>query len=315
MRALEPRRRKDSMRRFCFVCAAMAIVTLVSCEDDATNTGGPELVTVAGVVRNIDNGEKARGVRVHLLDKPEYRDEVATGTDGAFELKVPKGSTLWLVTDDFNASTDTLFTMINGDIPPVVANADVLDWPIHACPESRSQSSGSLGVYDTYLANQDAANGDIFVPLDVADASGIAVFPFWGCEGGAQVPSGYAFSVSSNETAFPVAYLDRTCLANGWDVNCSSPWMYPPSRTVTDDVVGLALSFGAPGFTGKSVTFTFDDTLSTRNLQWPPIKIPVRPGALSLAWPVWIDGNTNHSFKEFGEACGLFSAGPLLREK
>ena len=290
------------MRSLRCAIVLMAVLVVASCGDDqATNTDTP-MVTIAGVVRNIDTAELAHGVRVHLLDT-QYADDVPTGTDGAFELNVPKGSTLWLVTDDFSASTDTLYPMINGDIPPVVANDDIFDMPIHACPESVGQPSGSLAVYDAYLANQDAANGDIFVPLGVSDASGIAVFPFWGCEGGAQVLSGNTFGVSSNQPAFPVAYVDATCiLVNGWDPTCN-PIMHPSTRLVTDDVAGLAVSFGAPGFTDKSVTFTFDDTLSTRNLQWPPIIIPVRPGALSLAWPVWIDGNTNVSFKEFFEAC------------
>ncbi len=128
------------------------------------------------VVRNIDTAELAHGVRVHLLDT-QYADDVPTGTDGAFELNVPKGSTLWLVTDDFSASTDTLYPMINGDIPPVVANDDIFDMPIHACPERVGQPSSSLAVYDAYLANQDAANGDIFVPLGVSDASRHRGFP------------------------------------------------------------------------------------------------------------------------------------------
>ena len=284
--------------------AAFAVLVCVACEDDSTNSGGSvELVTVAGIVRNIETVQPATGVRVRLLGT-QYADEVATGTDGAFELKVPKGSKLWLVTDDFNASQDLWFPMINVDVPTLIATGDMLDRPIHACP----QQGGLLGGFDNYLEIHDDANGDIFEATSVAEAGGIVMLSFWGCEGGELVPDGYTFSVST-EPGCPVGYWDPSC----GDPSCSI--LYPPTRTVTDDVGGFAYGACAPDFTRESVTYTFVDTLSDRNLTWPSAEIPVKRGAVSWVWALWIDGNTRVSFKEFLEVCPPTSAAVMLGKK
>ena len=294
------------LRILLFVALSLAVLASVSCEDETTNSG-VELVTVAGIVRNADTGVPIAGVRTRLVGT-KYQDEVPTGTDGAFELEVPKGSTLWLVTDDFNASQDLLFPMINGDIPPVVANDDVLDLAIHACPNTIGDGWGSIAVIDNYLKTQDDANGDIFEATGAVEAGGIVCIFFSGCEGGQVVPDGYTFSVTSSEPACPVSYFNSACIAaNGWVTTCDSI-MYPPTQSVTGGKDGMALIVCAPDFRGGSVICSFDDTTSTRNLSWPTTKIPVQHGGLTLVWPAWIDGRTGVTFGEFGRACGWFTA-------
>ena len=111
------------MARAMIVLVLIALL-LPACEDDSTSGGPVELVTIAGVVRNVDDASAAVGVRVRQWGTT-YADDVATGTDGAFELKVPRGTKLTLYTDDFNSTTDVWFPLINVDIVPIVANDDV----------------------------------------------------------------------------------------------------------------------------------------------------------------------------------------------
>ncbi len=277
-----------------------------ACDDTSTNEPGQrDLVTVAGIVRNVDTFEPAPGVRVRLLDS-SYADAVATGTDGAYELKVPRNSKLILVTDDFDTNVDEWYPVINVDFPPVTADRDMLDWPIHSCPQSIGQPIGSLAVYENYLKDQDDANGDIFPAKSMNEAAGTLFVGFWLCENGGVRDSGYSFGVKSDSNDFPFAFQNTCVLRCGWDVTCN-PVMHPSTATACDDSVGNAISFGAPSFSGTTVTVTLCDTLSTRNLEWTrDVQLPVRKGALTLAFPCAIDGVTDKSFKEFADACNLF---------
>ncbi len=277
-----------------------------ACDDTSTNEPGQgDLVTVAGIVRNIDTLQPAPGVRVRLLDS-SYSDEVATGTDGAYELKVPRNSKLILVTDDFDTNVDEWYPIINADFPPVAADRDMLDWPIHSCPQTIGKPDGSLSALDNYLKNQDDANGDIFPANSLAECSGVLFLSIWICENGTIPADGYAIRVKTDTDAFPVAYPNTCVLTHGWCITCD-PVMHSPDYTACDDSLGQALSFGAPSFSGNMVAVTLEDTLSSRNLQWTlNTQLPVRKGTITITFPCVIDGVADKSFKEFADACNLF---------
>ena len=110
--------------RVLFALLGFVLLLTNSCSDDNTGVNGGGMVTIAGVVRSIDDGSLAEGVLIRQLDT-DYVDEVATGSDGKYELRVPKGTKLLLHADDDPASgQDKWFPFINVDIPSVVVNDD-----------------------------------------------------------------------------------------------------------------------------------------------------------------------------------------------
>ncbi|MFQ5610373.1 MAG: hypothetical protein ACE5F8_08920, partial [Woeseiaceae bacterium] len=106
------------------LCCATIVLTLACNEDKTAPCCVPEMVTIAGTLVNLETGLPAEGGRVWQLDTP-YGDDIATGTDGAFQLQVPKGTVLYLASDDFDTQNDAWFPLINAEIPPVVANSDI----------------------------------------------------------------------------------------------------------------------------------------------------------------------------------------------
>jgi hypothetical protein len=267
------------------------------------------MVTIAGVVMDIDKQVPAVGIRVSQLGT-SYSDAVATGTDGAFEIKVPKGTPLALRTDDFYAGrTNKWVPLINVDWPNVVANRDMLDELIHACPFTQCatspDTSGSVAIWDVYLQEGDQNNGDMFVPTSTAIASGTIVISIWTCDNG-QASDVPGFSVTSNVPEFPFCYINKDKLFFPDFALCSNglDFVFPPSQTSTDDW-GHAYSWGDPAYTGNSVKLTMTDTDPQRGLDWQsPFEVPVRPGEITLIQPSAIDSVPNRSLVDVLKCLG-----------
>jgi len=231
---------------------------------------------------------------------------VPTGTDGVFSLEVPKGSPLYLHTDDFDTSNDNWIPLINIDSPVVVANSDMLDFPIHCCPQTTCKSpadslfDGSVAIWDNYLQNGDQNNGDMFVPTSPNNSGGTIVMLMGDC------PNSDSVSVTTSAPEFPVGYMlaDKTFPSDDGSLSCGygPDYFYPSTRT-TSDPSGFAVSFGDPAFAGQTVTVTITDALSQpfRNFS-SPVEVPVRPGTLSLVWPLTVNGQPA-TFKEWGCEC------------
>jgi hypothetical protein len=270
-------------------------------DDDEDKVTGPTLVTVSGVVRSIDSAEPASGIKVTLLGT-SYADEVATGSDGKYSLKVPQGSVLYLHTDDFNPSTDDWFPLINAEGVPVVANADVPDFPIHSCPQTSCDDplsptrGGSVAMWDYHLQNFDDANGDRFVPTTSAGSGGIVVWLMGDCNNG----SDYSDSMAavSNDPDFPVAYA-----ADGFFGACPPTEVaYPASRTVSGPF-GVAFSFGNPSNADQTIAVEANDGSSAPyRMPRSPVSVPVRPGTITLAWFSTVNG-AEGTFKNYACAC------------
>ncbi len=274
----------------------------VGCDDDEIVGGDVTLVTVQGIVVNVDDATIAQGVLVSLLDT-EYTDAVMTGTDGAFSIDVPEGSELLLFTDDPpTAKADNWFPLINVEMPLVVANEDIEGLIIHACPATSGTAGGSVAIWDDYLANQDdQTNGDAFAATSSAASAGIVTALFWECDAIAGASPDERFlegiQVTASSTDFPMCYPlnSRTF---GVDLAVQSESICESADSETD-VNGWALSFGDPASTDDSIEITIVDTNVGRALSFEsPATIPVRPGTISLVWGIVVDGVLNVSVND-----------------
>jgi len=280
----------------------------ISCSDDDNDPVGPQLITISGKVRNVDTGEFAVGVRVSLYGNLSYADGAPTGTDGAYTIQVPAGSSVVLRTDDFDPATDAWFPLLNCDVPVInvdqLSEADRNAWPIHACPQTQAPQRGAVAIWDYYLANaDDQTNGDLFAATTSANSGGVLSIVHSGCDSGAQA-SYDSISVSSSSASLPIAYMKagwRQDPANGPDC------IHPSTRTVTDRN-GWAISFGDSNATDSTVVLTFSDMKPGRGLTWGPYECPVREGAISMVWALSIDGVTNKAFKETAICAGLITS-------
>ena len=274
------------MARAMIVLVLIALL-LPACEDDSTSGGPVELVTIAGVVRNVDDASTAVGVRVRQWGTT-YADDVATGTDGAFELKVPRGTKLTLYTDDFNSTTDVWFPLINVDIVPIVANDDVLDLPIHACPRLPPGDTGSLPIWDRYLLScDDTENGDLFEPTSSNEAGGVvAILTPNACDF-----AGYdSLTCDLGVPEAPMGYMSTIL---GW-TNQGTPYsttcnVFEPGSVTQTSVIGWAQSFLDETSSHSRLTLTVTDN-STRGLVFPSAEVPVAKGVISLLLVGVIDG-------------------------
>ncbi len=71
-----------SIARNTLFLLVLILASATGCSDSSTS---PDMVTLSGVVRNVDNGSFAEGVQIYLLDT-EYRDDVATGNTDTFDV-------------------------------------------------------------------------------------------------------------------------------------------------------------------------------------------------------------------------------------
>ncbi len=264
------------------VALLMTILVMWGCGNDDNNGSGPEnnMVTIAGKVRDLESGDLAPGVKVRLFGTG-YEDAVPTGSDGAYEIKVPRGVRLLLMTDDFNPADDRWIPLINVDVVPVYANGDMLDWPIHCCPWGSDPQRGSTSIWDNYLANcDDTENGDLFEPRSTAEATGIidAVF-IADCF----FTFADSISVTADDPAAPIGYHDCTAIdISGVPVATQCNVFRPASWTQTD-CSGAIVGFCDNSFSGSSVNLTIKDNSLMRKTEFPAtVNMPVAPGTISL---------------------------------
>ena len=296
-------------RKNAYVFLLVAIVGLFagSCGDDGT--GPTELVTIARIVRNVDNGTFAPGVRVRLYGT-SFSDEVATGSDGAYSLRVPLGSKLQLITDDFDSAIDTWFPTLNVDAVPVFANHDLLDWPIHAC--ANAAGGGSVAAWDNFLAHADDTSGNRFVPATSTQSGGIISIIFAEGVGGARIlPNLDSMVVASNSAAFPngFARLEKFFNATGPDPSLGPDILFPNSRTFTD-AAGAYFSFGDPANTSPVISLQVSDASGRVAPFSTPWEIPVAPGMISMVITGTMNGVMAGNLREFACWAHMFPCAP-----
>ncbi|MEE9268974.1 MAG: hypothetical protein V3V49_01825 [Candidatus Krumholzibacteria bacterium] len=302
-------------KRFPVTLGLVALVGITafstpSCRDDTTVLPcAATMVTIAGMVIGEDTGMPTSGIRVSLLGT-DFSNHVPTGTSGAYEFQVPKGSRLVLMTDDFDASQDDYVPLIHVDLPSVVANNNMLDVLTPILPWSRCgfDTSGIVALWDDYLQNGDQNNGEVFVPTSTAASAGAIAIFFYNCDNGRDGPVD-GMSYTTNTPEFPIGYMNADKVygpnwseyllcRNGPDI------FHPPSRTTTD-WAGMALSWGDPAFTRSTVEITITDTDAQRALAFQsPFEVPVRPGALTAVFVTAIDGLPNKTVKEWFTCMG-----------
>jgi hypothetical protein len=283
---------------------AVSVVSFlgIGCEDDPATTED-NMVTIAGTVRNVDGGSIAADVHVRQWGT-SHEDDVPTGTDGKFELEVPRGTKLALVTDDFNPAIDEWFPMINVDIVPIVANDDILDLPIHACPNIPPGPVGSLAIWERYLSDcDDTENGDLFQPTSIADAGGTVAILTLDC-----TFAGFdSISCDIGLAEAPIEYMNAAVFIPNPDGPAVSQCnIFHPESVNQMDAAGWAQGFFDTTLTASSVTITFTDNKASRGIQFPgPITVPIGKGVVSLML-VGIYDNKAVSFPTLAKECGFF---------
>lgn len=293
-------------RVFVLVVVYFFVVMLGGCDEENV-VPEVEMVTISGIVRSIETGMPAPGIKVSLFTDMTFADDVATGSDGAYIIEVPKNSRIWLQTDDFSPIDEVYIPTINVDIPAINASSDITDWSIHCCPWSSPPGRGSVAIWDDYLANCDDVNyGDIYPALSSEQSGGIVAVLFTGCEAG-QMATYDGISVSFGSAMAPVSYVDENVVQfdqEGYPVSTDCNIFYAPGARDMTDSMAWAHCFVDPAFGGDRLTITITDNDASRGLVFAtPIDIPVAPGTLTLLLPGVIDGVTGATFKELCAEC------------
>ena len=284
------------------------VVALLACSLPFSGCdNNDDTVLLSGIVRNVDLSIPAPGIRVTLWDT-DFKDDVATGTDGKFAIRVPRGSQLLLATDDFDTSQDLWFPLLNVEYPATIVSEDMTDLAIHACPRSVCPELGSVAAWDNYLQNGDANNGDLFEPSSSAACTAIVSMIVLGAEAGAQTFAD-SMRITLDAPELKVAYLrgDRVFDPNGTpDCSLGPDITFPGSATETDPYA-FVVSFGGSNFSGDEVELTLTDIKASRALNWTnPTRVPVAPGVISLLFPCFVDSQANVPFKVYGRTLGWF---------
>jgi hypothetical protein len=170
------------------------------------------------------------------------------------------------------------------------------------CSAAPADTFGSIAVMNQYLANiDDQINGDMFVPTDVTQTSGILTMIFLGCENQSNLVLGYpGMAVTTNTPAFPIGYAESNALTT----SCSlTPFVEPAATATTTS--GWVLSFGDPAYASGTIELTIADTVSTRAFDFTsPYEIPVRPATLTAVFAGAIDGVARQTVADVGCECG-----------
>lgn len=266
---------------------------LLGCgKDTTTGSESEDMVTVVGTVLNADNGSIAQGVRVSLLDS-DHRDEAPTGIDGRYVIRVPRGSRLYLVTDDYDAQQDSWFSLINIESRPIFADHDIDGLIIHACPNSAGQQSGSVAVWDTYLQREDGHNGDLFAATSASTANGIVSAVFLGCRDSAREFFG-GFEVCANDQPFVYFDMDSTFVSG---LTTDRVWHVHPGANQTD-ISGWAATF--LDVDRENVELSIINRSNNPELMYAsPLVVPTRPNMISMVTLVAIDGVADRSITEW----------------
>ncbi len=238
----------------------------------------------------------------------DFEDSTPTGTDGQYVIQVPRGTQLLLHTDDFDTGTDdTWFPFINSDHPGTIANEDIDDWLIHACPHVVDPAKGSVPAWDNFLQNWDDANGDRYTPATALESGGIVALVFLGWENG-DWASAEGMSVSIDDDACPEGYCNA---ANFFGKNAipdpalGPDILYAPG-TVETDAAGAFFSFCDAATAGDEVELTLIDNDANRALDWEsPFRVPIRPGTITIVLPCFMDGVPDIPVSDFTRDAGL----------
>lgn len=139
----------------CCLTLALASVSMLGCNNGDGILGAGDLVTVRGVVYNIDTLLPARGVKVYLYNHEADFNTTTDDTDGSFQMQIPVGTKFILVTDDAVEGEDNWFTLANFEVfKPEVDGEFTTAYRIHACPSATS-NQGWNSVLDAQLDNMD----------------------------------------------------------------------------------------------------------------------------------------------------------------
>jgi hypothetical protein len=284
------------------MCSCIAMLS--NCSSGGSIAGDGDLVTVSGVVFDIDRYEPAEGVVVYLLDNRDKYASEPTGADGEYSIKVPAGSTFVLTTDDADdagAGTDGMwYPLINMDNYSAGAtiDEDTEAWPVHACPTIANKDDGSVFKYNNFIENATESAG-FYGDATVEDNAGIIVWSInWLLvdeDDNVTWDTMTGNTVAFDSEKFPTGYVDIDAWGAG-DANL----LQEDGGTAMDEQ-GLAIAIGDPSFDGKTVEATFvttDDQPANS-----PFEVIVRPNHMSYVQPNTINGedaNMQDFFRLFG---------------
>ncbi|MCG8608150.1 hypothetical protein MJD09_24590 [bacterium] len=287
------------------------ICVLLGCKNDGSDIiGGGDLVTISGFVVNADTGGPATGTRVYLLDHGD-QFSAAVDANAQYSLQVPAGTRTLLVVDDADPALEgpsgDWYTMLNYDalFQPTVPEEGLINHMIHGCPQLKGQAIGSIPAWDNYLANGDAANGDLFDVTDTDDASIIVGGFIQAVDGEFSFMADMTGTIDDDD--YFVAYIRAQNYFNQDglpDATLGPDIYYPTSRTATD-ISGIFNCF----VTARTdeIDINFIDSDPTRGISFnSPRSVPVRPNMVTVLFPGHIDGAPNKSPFEVADAGGLF---------
>ncbi len=278
---------------------------LSSCSNNGI-AGGGELVTVSGVVFNIDTYSPAKGVVVYLLDNRDKYVSKPTGANGEYSLKVPAGSVFVLTTDDAAAAgigaAGDWYPLINMDTYSAGAtiDKDTPAWPVHACPTIKNLAKGSIYKYNNFINNATIAAGFFGSSTTVNDNAGIIVWSSnWLLDdgkGNITAEDNSSWTVAFDSPSFPTGYVSSTRWNDAGNAN-----ILQSGGGKASDAQGLAISIGDPSFGGQTVTATFVDP--HHHPVNSPFEVQVRPNHISYVQPTTFNGkeaNIQEFFQHFG---------------
>jgi hypothetical protein len=280
-------------QRFLLALTLITLATGAGCSED--DPVGDDTVLVSGVVIDADRLTPAEGVRVTLLSDERIVSTEPTGTDGAYTMRVPRGTVFQTITDDFDPGTDDWYPMINVDYPGNTIMGPRDDLLIHACPTAGSfpkddddlpSGSGSIAAFDQYLSE---CNDLSFPQLSISsteDANGIVVFYALGSVG-KSCRETVDLSISLDDDKVEIVYQDGS---KDWITpERDTCWMQPLSAGMKTDVSGTAFGFAGPGFSPGNVTLNIVDENVDRGLVYPSFDVPLRRDAITLVFAGRID--------------------------
>jgi len=301
--------------KFTGIATIILLANVFSCSNDGSDiVGSGNLVTVSGFVVNIDNATPALNAKVFLLDN-EDRFSTTVDGNGLFSMEVPAGSKLLLVVDDadpaFDGPTGDWYKMLNYDplVQKTVPAGGITNHLIHACPNPQVMGSPTLSgvaVWNNYLTNGDAANGDFF---DVTSANDASIIGGGFIQSVNEVFSGIEnMTATIDESDYVVAYIrgENYFNADGLPDAAVGPIAFHPASRTKTDASGGFMSF----VTARTdeITVRFVDSDASRGLAFDtPHKVPVRPQMVTLLLGGAVDGVANKSPFEVADAAGLFN--------
>ncbi len=293
---------------FALTTALFLVVGFVGCggDDDEDAT----LVSVSGVVLDVDTLELVPNVCVFLLDHEDDYISEATNEQGEFTVQVPQGSPFLLVADDCEApmadDTGRWYPTLNADIihtPTIDENQT--GHPIHISSnistyDAEGANQGANAAYMNYFENAEN-DADFFSPVTSlhGDTNNGWIFlsTFWvdtESETFFEDGTGQTGTIASpNADACPVGYFDFpdvTADGEAIDATLGPDILQAGGGTGTDETYAF-ITFCSDELTGTSVDLTLDSPNHTpTSVTYEDL--PVRPHMCTLLFPSSIDGES-----------------------